>query len=65
VVDIFMAPQVARIARHLPSGLAPLRAGMLLVDPDNDPADVRSRNDPASLPAILAIAQDNNMTVAT
>ena len=60
-----MAPQVARIARHLPPGLAPLRAGMLLVDPDNDPADVRSRNDPASLAAILASAQDNNVTVAT
>ena len=35
------------------------------VDPDNDPTDVRLRNDPASLPAILTIAQDNNVTVAT
>jgi hypothetical protein len=38
---------------------------MLLVDPDNDPADVRAPNDPASLPATLATAQDNNVTVAT
>jgi hypothetical protein len=46
----------------LPTTSAP---APLAVDPDTDPADVRGRNDPASLPAILTIAQDNKVTVAT
>lgn len=41
------------------------RAADALFCPDNDPAYVRPLDDPALLPAILTIAEDNNLTVAT
>jgi len=41
------------------------RAADALFCPDSDPAYVRRLDDPALLPAILTIAEDNNLTVAT